>query len=229
MTSQFGIPVKSIVDRIKIKEIELLYHRITNIDELYQQLVSMDAQTEDVIDERIPYWAELWPSALALSEFIIANQSILPDQALIHEMGCGLGIPSVVCGSLGFKVVMSDYVEAPLHFAAKNWELNLPSRPHTIILDWRNIPDDMNKCDVLLAADIVYERRMFPIVINAFKRLLNEEGIIIFAEPGRSFAKEFFELLVKNQFNVEQTQHPIRQNNISFAINVSVVSRLKLK
>src|SRR6476619_5660622 len=42
-------------------------------------------------DEFLPYWAELWPAARALAE-------ALPDVSGLQvvELGCGLGLPSLV-------------------------------------------------------------------------------------------------------------------------------------
>src|SRR4051794_29675284 len=39
-------------------------------------------------DERLPYWAELWPSALVLAERLCARP---PAGARVVELGCGVG------------------------------------------------------------------------------------------------------------------------------------------
>lgn len=48
----------------------------SNLDELYNTLLAKDKNDEDVTDERIPYWAELWPSAIALGEYSTNNKEI---------------------------------------------------------------------------------------------------------------------------------------------------------
>ena len=65
------------------------------------------------MDERIPYWAELWPSAIALAEYVSELEN--SEVSFIHEIGCGMALPSVLCGKLGHKVMMSDYMNTP-HF-----------------------------------------------------------------------------------------------------------------
>ena len=47
-------------------------------------------------DEFLPYWAELWPAATALAE-------ALPDVGGcgVVELGCGLGVPSLVAAARG--------------------------------------------------------------------------------------------------------------------------------
>ena len=162
---QFGIRVTSEVATVQIGEAAMTYFKVTNIDALYAALSQLDSSDDNVMDERIPYWAELWPSAIALAEYVSELEN--SEVSFIHEIGCGMALPSVLCGKLGHKVMMSDYVEAPLQFAEANWHLNNTSQPHTMMLDWRNIPDNIEKCDLLLAADVAYESRMFPAVINA--------------------------------------------------------------
>ncbi|HQX71016.1 MAG: methyltransferase domain-containing protein [Bacteroidia bacterium] len=215
---QFGIPVTSVIDSIKITEQEIAFYRITNIDALYSKLSSLKNDDDNVIDERIPYWAELWPSAIALAEYLCTRK--LNNDMLIHEIGCGLALPSLVCGKMGYSVMMSDYVDAPLQFASANWRLNVKSEPTTILLDWRKIPDDIEKCDLLLAADVAYESRMFPAIVNAFKRLVKSGGRIVFTEPNRKFASGFFELIRHEFTNTTIQNREVIQNNHKHQIKI---------
>ena len=119
--------------------------------------------------------------------------------------------------------MMSDYVEAPLQFAEANWHLNNTSQPHTMMLDWRNIPDNIEKCDLLLAADVAYESRMFPAVINAFQRLTKNGGKIIFTEPNRKFTSEFYKLLQNNFPEINTSERLVFLNNHQHKIKLSVI------
>jgi predicted nicotinamide N-methyase len=59
-----------------------------------------DLLTEEafVQEELLPYWAHLWPSAVALAEEL-APRSLRGARTL--ELGCGLGLPSVVAARGG--------------------------------------------------------------------------------------------------------------------------------
>ena len=48
-------------------------------------------------DEFLPYWAELWPSGVALAEHV-ARRAL---GRLVVELGCGLGVPSLVAAARG--------------------------------------------------------------------------------------------------------------------------------
>ena len=55
-------------------------------------------------DERIPYWANVWESALVLAEDLAGldggGRSFL-------ELGCGLGLPAIVAVRRGFAATAS--------------------------------------------------------------------------------------------------------------------------
>ena len=38
--------------------------RVADIDALFAQLLNQPSTHPDVTDERIPYWAEIWPAAI---------------------------------------------------------------------------------------------------------------------------------------------------------------------
>lgn len=169
--------------------IQVSIEKVTNIDELFDCLLAKGDHHADVIDERIPYWAELWPSALALSDYI-TNLDLNWNGLEVHEIGAGLGLPSIVTGKLGGRVTISDYLPEAIAFAKSNWNRNIASPPNFKILDWRN-PYNISPADVLLAADVAYEQRMFKYLPNAFRNLCKKGGLILLSEPNRAFAQSF--------------------------------------
>lgn len=68
-------------------------------------------------DERLPYWAELWPSAVALAHYVAKHLNLDGRHAL--EVGCGLGLVGVVAALQGARVLCTDYEEAALAFARR--------------------------------------------------------------------------------------------------------------
>ena len=73
-------------DKLNIAGNTFILDRIKNLDDLVDQV----SDDEFNIDERLPYWAELWPSSLALSEYILCNSNIFSAKNII-ELGCGMG------------------------------------------------------------------------------------------------------------------------------------------
>ena len=64
-----------------------------------------DAMTEDAAafeDERIPYWAELWPSSLVLAEWLALRRADIAGRRCL-DLGCGLGLTALVGQWLGAR------------------------------------------------------------------------------------------------------------------------------
>lgn len=114
-------------------------------------------------DEFLPYWAELWPAARALVE-------ALPDVAgsRVVELGCGLGVPSLVAASRGADVVAVDWAEDAVSLLRENAARNgLALRAER--RDWRDPWDE--RFDLALAADLLYERRNVEPVLERLREL----------------------------------------------------------
>ncbi|TAE50148.1 MAG: hypothetical protein EAZ89_12710, partial [Bacteroidetes bacterium] len=62
---------------------------IGNIDELLDELIARDPEDEAVKDEQIPYWADLWPAAIGLAEYMLTTPDLRPDMRIL-EVGCGM-------------------------------------------------------------------------------------------------------------------------------------------
>jgi predicted nicotinamide N-methyase len=204
---------------INIAHLKVNLTVITNLDELFDALIEKGQDHEDVQDERIPYWAELWASAIGMSEYLVENQLITPEKQVL-EIGCGLGLPSIVAGLLGAEnIIVSDYFQEALDFAELNWVKNLPQKKANFLkMDWRTPPSI--RTDILLASDVAYEKRAFEPLLNAFKTMIKPQGKIIVSEPNRYISKDFFANLHKEGFNVKQTVKTIGRKGHNFQINI---------
>ena len=205
---------------LQIAHLKINLTVITNLDELFDALIEKGSDHADVQDERIPYWAELWASAIGMGEYLVENQLITPNKTVL-EMGCGLGLPSIVAGLLGAKdIVVSDYFQEALDFAEMNWLKNLPHQKAEFLkMDWRNPPPSL-KADILLASDVAYEQRTFQPLLNAFKTLLKPNGTIFISEPNRYISKAFFSNLDKEGYAVKHTQKSVERKGHNFHINI---------
>jgi len=167
--------------------IDLTY--ITDFDQLFDELIAKGEAHEDYQDQRIPYWADLWHSALAMSQYLVHNEVIKPGLEVL-EIGCGLGLPGLVAAKLGAAVCFSDYMPEPLAFLATNWTQNCQGTLRTLRLDWRDA-QLRQRPSLLLASDLAYEARSFTALLHAFDQLIPPGGRAILTEPGRPIAEPF--------------------------------------
>jgi ETFB lysine methyltransferase len=139
-------------------------------------------------DERLPYWADLWPSARVLGERVLA----LPPGKRLLELGCGMGLVALCAVLAGQSVVASDYYEDALRFTRVNCWRNAGTDVATQLIDWRDLPARQRlQFDVVVASDVLYERWQAPPLARAFKRFLGGAALGILADPGRVAVGEF--------------------------------------
>lgn len=188
---------------INNKEISTVY--VKDIDTLIDQIPPEQFD----IDERLPYWADIWPSAIALGQYM---EHINLEQKSVLELGSGVGLAGTICGSLGAKITYSDYEDEALKFSEYNAQLNNVKKYSIQNIDWRN-PSLDETFDYIIGADIVYEKRQFTPVINMIKRFLNVGGKAYIAEPNRNIAFEFFKELENNQFKYRKFKQQITFNS----------------
>ena len=133
-------------------------------------------------DERLPYWADLWPSAIVLAREV-AQFDGAAQRSL--ELGAGIGLPSLTAAGAGFDATATDYYEDALLFARRNALANLGRDISTALVDWRAGPPALGRFDLVLAADVLYERPYAPLVARAVVGSLLPRGVALIADPGR--------------------------------------------
>ena len=147
----------------------------------------------------------MWPSAVALARHLSGS-----DLASIHaiELGCGVGLPTILALAQGAEVVATDHYEAALDFTTYNARTNLGREPKVLVLDWRE-PDTegIGTYDLIFAADVLYERKNAAALADLVPKLLAPGGEAIFADPRRDEASVFLETM--ESYGFEDTTEEI--------------------
>jgi 2-polyprenyl-3-methyl-5-hydroxy-6-metoxy-1,4-benzoquinol methylase len=178
---------------------------ITKIADLEVLLETLDP-VAFAEDERIPYWAELWPSAVALAHYVAQRLDLAGRRVL--ELGCGLGLVGIVAALQGAQVLCTDYEPAALAFAHYNARRNACRKVRFRLVDWRQ-PTLHRRYEYILASDVVYEARNFGPLVVLLQRFLARGGSAVFSEPGRANAVPFFALLRQRGFTCQKELLPL--------------------
>lgn len=181
------------------------------------------SEADYVRDERLPYWADVWPSSLILARRMTndagAGRSVL-------ELGCGLGIVSITAMRSGFNVVASDYYEDALRFTRANAWRNLRREPAVRMIDWRALPADLGTYDLIIAADVLYEMAYAELVADALAAALAPRGMAIIADPGRVAVDDFVDACVaKGLTRIDRDTYPFVEGAIRQKITLFSIRR----
>jgi predicted nicotinamide N-methyase len=144
-------------------------------------------------EEFLPYWAELWPSSLALAR-AIAGRALRGARTV--ELGCGLGLPSIVAALAGGRVLATDWSAEAVAMTASNAERN-DAELETLVCSWTE-PDPLlarAPWDLVLASDVLYEARNGDVLLELLPRLGPEVWL---ADPGRVAAGRFLEAAARD-------------------------------
>jgi predicted nicotinamide N-methyase len=142
-------------------------------------------------EELLPYWAELWPSGVALAR-ALSGRSLRGARTL--ELGCGLGGASIVAALQGGRVLATDWSAGALEFTERNAERNGAAlrTARCAFFDAPALAGE-HAWDLVLAADVLYERRNVALLLHVLPRLLAPGGEVLLADPGRPAAPAFLE------------------------------------
>jgi predicted nicotinamide N-methyase len=149
-----------------------------------------------------PYWAVLWRSGVALARELEGEANPYPAQPAepaasglrglrVVELGCGLAVPSIAAARAGASVLATDASPEALALAVRNAETN-GLRIETATVDWA-APEELAgraPFDLVLAADVLYERASVAPLLSLLPRLAPEAWL---ADPGRPAAGAFLE------------------------------------
>lgn len=166
-----------IVERLRIGALEVELERPPDPEAL------IDEEAFAREDEYLPYWAELWPSAHALAR---ALHDEPPRGLRMLELGCGLGLPSVVAALLGAQVTATDWSADAVAATERNAARNGVA-VDGLVASWFDPAPllELAPFDLVIGADLLYEHRNVAPLLDLVPRLAPRAWI---ADPGRHTA-----------------------------------------
>jgi len=184
---------------------------------------------EDFVkDERLPYWADIWPSSTILAGQLLAAGKGPPNAngGTGLELGCGVGLVTTAAMAAGYDMIASDYYEDALAFTRANAFAALGLSPATRMIDWRHFPDDVPPLDIIIASDVLYEKEYAWLLPGIFSKALRPDGVAIVADPGRVGVPEFLESCDESGLAItSKVTHPFEAEGIKQSIDIYRIGR----
>ena len=153
------------------------------------------------------HFGVVWPCGIVLAQLI----STLPLQGLrILEVGCGLGIASLVASRRGGDITASDHHPLAESFMSENVALNDLPVIKFAHGDWCKPITRLGKFSLIIGSDLLYERDQ-PGLLSVFIDChATSDAKIILCDPGRREARRFNRLMIERGFSARTRYLPVQ-------------------
>lgn len=157
--------------------------------------------------QHLPYWAELWDSAIGLSLRLV---QMAPAWGLRRmsalDLGCGMGLVGAVAATLGVQTMLADIETDALLFARLNTVRTL-DRARVRQVNWQ--ADRLGEqFDLILGADILYDRSQWEFLDDFWRAHLAPGGQVLLGEPGRQTGEAFINWITARGWTFGATSQP---------------------
>jgi len=157
------------------------------------------AEQRGISSANWPLFGIMWPSGIILAQLI----SELPLQELrILEVGCGLGIASMVASQRGADITASDNHPLAETFLDSNVALNGVPGIKFINSDWGTPITRAGKFGLIIGSDLLYEQT-HPALLSVFIDChATADAKVIICDPGRRQVRKFSQLMIQLGFSL---------------------------
>ncbi|MGB1377297.1 MAG: class I SAM-dependent methyltransferase [Miltoncostaeaceae bacterium] len=165
-------------------------------------------EAEFADDERLPYWAEIWPSGRVLCDLLAGMD--LRGRSVI-ELGGGIGTGAMVASMRGARALATDWYPAAIAFSRWN-AANLGLDMRAEVMDWRDPPARVlagAPYDLVVGADILYEARNGVALAALIPRMCGPGTQVIIADPRRPDARPFIEGMQRAGWRYVREEVPV--------------------
>jgi predicted nicotinamide N-methyase len=147
-----------------------------------------------------PIFGLVWPASVVLAKIV---EGMDLQELRILEVGCGIGLASLVAASKNADITASDYHPLAESFLKKNSDANHFDPIKYLTGDWNHPITNAGKFDLIIGSDLLYEDNYSELLSRFIDCHLSQDGTVILTDPGRRTAKKIKKSMNKLGFNHE--------------------------
>jgi predicted nicotinamide N-methyase len=202
----------TVTAQVQFGPVTFPFTRVADPDRVLDEVAEEEDRRERLGGVRVedplhlPYWAELWDSAAGIAQHLAREPGSITNKRVL-DLGCGQGLAGCAAAALGANVLFADLEPPALLFAILN---SLPFSPRVSArrLNWQR--DRLDETfDLILGADILYERKQWEFLEPFWRAHLNEGGTILLGEPGRQTGDLFIEWIRARDWWLDIREEPV--------------------
>ena len=143
----------------------------------------------------------VWPSAEVLANYI--QDYDFKDKRIL-EVGCGIGLSSLLLNKLNANITATDYHPEAERFLDANTNLNEDEEIPFIRASWEDkFQKKLGKFDLIIGSDLLYERDHIELLSSFINAHANNKCTVILANPNRGHQAKFNQEMKDYGFSLE--------------------------
>lgn len=140
-----------------------------------------------------PLFGNVWPTSTVMALRVLELEL---DGKRVLEIGCGIGLCSIVLHRKGVDITASDYHPQTQDFLNRNIVGNGLSPIKYQAGNWETENPQLGKFDVVIGSDILYEPAHAQQVSRFIDRHSNDGARIMIGDPGRANRARFTKCMI---------------------------------
>jgi predicted nicotinamide N-methyase len=138
-------------------------------------------------DQPPPFWAFVWPGGRALARYVLDHPQVVAGRAVL-DLGSGSGLTAIAAAMAGASAVTASEIDLFAMAAIRlNAEANGVRIAVTGDLLGEGARQDPGAADVVLAADIWYEKRLAERALSLLQKATARGAEVLVGDVGRAY------------------------------------------
>lgn len=155
-----------------------------------QQYLDVDGVAEElgICSGTWALFGVIWPSSEVLAHLMM-TYSAAGKQIL--EVGCGLGLSSLVLNHRKMDITATDYHPEAADFLRQNVELNKGEKIPFVRTGWEDPESELGMFDLVIGSDLLYQGDHVELLAEFIDAHTKPKCEVIVVDPGRSYHARF--------------------------------------
>lgn len=186
-------------ETIRINEFDYLISSLKDAQQFDEQ--DQEAVALGISSATWSLFGVVWPTSVVMA---LNVHKCRMEGKRVLEIGCGIGLCSIVLHRMGIDITASDYHPRTRSFLDKNVLGNglLPIKYQTG--NWETENKELGRFDYVIGSDILYQPAHAKLVSQFIDRHANDNVEVMIGDPGREnrarFTHEMIDLGYSHQF-----------------------------
>lgn len=152
-----------------------------------------------------PIFGIIWESGIHLANLM---EDYPVDGKTVLEIGCGIGLASLVLNHRGADITATDFHPEVKAFLDENTHLNKDPDIAFVRASWDDpVPSTLGLFDLIIGSDLLYEQEHPEKLASFINRHAHNESLIFIVDPQRGYSSKFIRFMTEFGFTNSVNEH----------------------